>query len=79
MNMSVNGIDNKIKQNKQIVHCRHIISFYIYILHSIKGRVSDSNNIFLWHESENINKKKKVTLKILVDSIVFTSYDDYVH
>ena len=26
---------------------------------TFKGIVSDSNNIFLWHESEDINKKKK--------------------
>ena len=30
---------------------------WIPITKAIKGIVSDSNNIFLWHESENINKK----------------------
>ena len=41
---------------------------------SLKGIVSDSNNIFSWHESEDINKKKKkkkkkkVISKISVDS-----------
>ena len=25
--------------------------------HFVKGIASDSNNIFLWHESEDINKK----------------------
>ena len=32
-----------------------------------KGIVTDSKNIFLWHESEHINKKKKL-IKISVDS-----------
>ena len=45
-----------------------------------KGMVSDSNNIFLWHELEDINKKKKkkkkkVISKISVDSnFTFASY-----
>ena len=29
---------------------------FVYVL-VVKGIVSDSNNIFLWHESEDINKK----------------------
>ena len=28
------------------------------VQHAIKGIVSDSNNIILWHESEDINKNK---------------------
>ena len=28
-----------------------------YSLHHLKGIVSDSNNIFLWHGSEDKNKK----------------------
>ena len=40
----------------------------------VKGIVSDSNNIFLWHESEDINKKKLIS-KISVDSsVTFSSY-----
>ena len=36
--------------------------------------VSDSNNIFLWHESEDVNKKKLIS-KISVDSdFTFSSY-----
>ena len=39
-----------------------------------KGIFSDSNNIFLWHESEDINKKKLIS-KISVDSnFAFWSY-----
>ena len=41
---------------------------------SIKEIVSDSNNIFLWHESEDISKK--YIFKISVDSnFAFSSYD----
>ena len=28
-----------------------------YVSFNLTGIVSDSNNIFLWHESEDINKK----------------------
>ena len=40
----------------------------------LKGIESESNNIFLWHELENINKKKLIS-KISVDSdFPFSSY-----
>ena len=40
----------------------------------VKGIYSDSNNIFLWHELEDINKKKLIS-KISVDSnFGFSSY-----
>ena len=42
---------------------------------SLKGIVSDSNNIFLWHESEDIKKKGGVISTISADSnFTFTSY-----
>ena len=31
----------------------------------VKGIFSDSNSIFLWHESEDIKKKKKASLQKL--------------
>ena len=48
-----------------------------FALHSLSpGIFRDSNNIFLWHESEDINqKKKKIISKISFDSnFTFTSY-----
>ena len=43
-------------------------------IENIKGIFTDSNNIFLWHESEDINKKKLIS-KILVDSnFTFSSF-----
>ena len=44
-----------------------------YFVTPFKGIVSDTSNIFLWHESEDINKKK--ASKISVDSsFMFSSY-----
>ena len=43
--------------------------------HPVKGIVTDSNNIFLWHESEDINKKSLFP-KISVDN--FQVMHDYV-
>ena len=41
---------------------------------NFKGIFSDSNNIFLWYESEDINKKKLIS-KISVDfNFTFSSY-----
>ena len=41
----------------------------------IKGIFIDSNNIFLWYDSEDINRKKKRISKISVDSnFTFSSY-----
>ena len=46
------------------------------IIEKIKGIFSDSNNIFLWHESEDkLKKKKNLYSKISVYSTcTFTSY-----
>ena len=41
----------------------------------LKGIFSDSNNIFLWHESEDIYKHIKLTSTVSVDSkFLFSSY-----
>ena len=44
------------------------------VLSKVKGILSDSNNIFLWYESEDF-KQKKLVSKISVDSnFTFSSY-----
>ena len=35
---------------------------------ALTGLFSDSNNILLWQESEDINRKKLINFKILSDS-----------
>ena len=54
----------------------------------LKGIVSDSNNIFLWHESDDISKKKKslfpkfqlipiVRFQVMHDYVCFIAPIDY--
>ena len=40
----------------------------------VKGIVSDSNNIFLWHESEDVNKKKLISKISINSNFTFSSY-----
>ena len=44
----------------------------------IKGIVSDSNNIILWHESEDINKKSLFPKFQLIPILSFQVMHDYV-
>ena len=44
----------------------------------IKGIVSDSNNIFLWHESEDISKKSLFPKFQLIPILRFKVMHDYV-
>ena len=44
----------------------------------IKGIVTDSNNVFLWHESEDINKKSLFPKFQLIPSSNFQVMHDYV-
>ena len=44
----------------------------------LKGIVSDSNNIFLWHESEDINKKSLFSKFQLIPVLYFQVMHDYV-
>ena len=44
----------------------------------IKGIVSDSNNIILWHESEDINKKSLFPKCQLLPILRFQVMHDYV-
>ena len=45
---------------------------------TIKGIVSDFNNIFLWHESDDINKKKSLSPKFQLTPISrFQVMQDY--
>ena len=60
--------------------CHH---FDIYVCCSfcarhIKGIVSDSNNIFSWHESEDINKKILFPKFQLIQNLHFQVMHDYV-
>ena len=47
-------------------------------LNSVKGIFSDSNNIFLWHESEDINKKILFPKFQLIPIVRFQVMHDYV-
>ena len=44
----------------------------------IKGIFSDSNNIFLWYESEDINKKSLFPKFLLIPILHFRVMHDYV-
>ena len=44
----------------------------------IEGIVSDSNNIFLWHESEDINKKSLFLKFQLIPNLRFQVMHDHV-
>ena len=44
----------------------------------VKGIVSDSNNIFLWHESEDINKKSLFPKFQLIPISCFQVMHEYV-
>ena len=44
----------------------------------VKGIFSDSNNIFLWHESEDINKKSLFPKFELIPILRFQVMHDYV-
>ena len=50
---------------------------YIMGMDMVKGVFSDSNNIILWHKSED-TKQKKLISKISVDSNFTFSSHDYV-
>ena len=43
----------------------------------IKGIVSDSNDIFLWHESEDVNKKSVFPKFQLIPILHFQIIHDY--
>ena len=45
----------------------------------IKGIFSDSNNIFLWHESEDMNKKSLFWKFQLIPILRFQVMCDYVY
>ena len=48
-------------------------------LERVKGIGSDSNNIFLWHESKDMNKKKSLFPKFqLIPISRFQAMHDYV-
>ena len=47
---------------------------YRFLTRLLEGIFSDSKNIFLWHESEDIDKNKSLLLKFQLISILRTSY-----
>ena len=70
----------KLKKKSYDLDSKNFILKNIYLgielpfKQGLKGIVNDSNYIFLWHESKDINIKK-VMSKISVDSnVTFTSY-----
>ena len=52
---------------------------YFTIFASIKGIFSDSNNIFLWYESKDINKKSLFPKFQLILILHFQVMHDYVY
>ena len=53
------------------------IKLLLYLAY-LKGIVTDSNNIFLWHESEDINKKSLFPKFQFIPSSNFQVMHDYV-
>ena len=53
-------------------------NWYAYQGSHVKGIVTDSNNIFLWHESEDINKKSLFPKFQVIPSSNFQVMHDYV-
>ena len=69
-------------------HLKVFFFFFFFFLFNenlplllIKEIFSDSNNIFLWYESENINKKKKSLFPKfqLIPILCFQVMHDYVY
>ena len=56
----------------------HLLFEIILISLLLKGIVTDSNSIFLWHESEDINKKSLFPKFQLIPSSNFQVMHDYV-
>ena len=50
----------------------------VFCVEDIKGIFSDSNNIFLWHESEDINKKSLFPKFQLIPILRFQVMNGYV-
>ena len=51
----------------------------INVQHNFKGIFSDSNNIFLWYESEDINKKSLFPKFQLIPILHLQVMHDYVY
>ena len=48
------------------------------VLYSVKGTFSDFHNIFLWHESEDINQKSLFPKFQMIPILRFQDMQDYV-
>ena len=76
----------KYKKQKNLSKMQHFVNQNTNIT-QLKGIVSDSNNIILWHESEDINKKKSLFPKfqlipilhfqVMRDNVWFIAPIDY--
>ena len=65
---------------KKIYFCKTYSFAYAKLYVLIKGIFSDSNNIFLWYESEDINKKKSFFPKFqLILILRFQVMQDYMY
>ena len=51
----------------------------LQFIFAIKGIFSDSNNIFLWYETEDINKKSSFPKFQLIPLLHFQVMHDYVY
>ena len=62
-----------------LLHCEYMYMRIKWTRNGkLKGIVTDSNNIFLWHESEDINKKSLFPKFQLIPSSNFQVMHDYV-
>ena len=54
------------------------LAIFQMVQKKLKGIFSDSNNIFLWHKSEDINKKSLFPKFQLIPILPFQVLHDYV-
>ena len=71
-------ISSDLCHKKMLLQSLNIPLIPILALNKLKGVVIDSNNIFLWHESEDINKKSLFPKFQLIPSSIFQVMHDYV-
>ena len=73
--------DNQIVFSKQFENLKiehKTCPILVWVYFPLKGIVSDCNNIFLWHESEDINKKSLFPKFHLIPILRFQVMHDYV-
>ena len=55
------------------------LTYYKFSFYQLEGIFSDSNNIFLWYESEDINQKSLFPKFQLIPILHFQVMHDYVY